>query len=75
MKKLWTGTDLVQLTMLKSELEAKGIEFTVKNEALRGAVGELPWNDIWPEVWIADDADLKAAEEVLADLTAMGERE
>jgi hypothetical protein len=68
MKQLWTGNDLVRMALLRSELDAKGIPYTVRNEALRIAMGELPPMDIWPEIWITDEARFGEAEEILRDL-------
>lgn len=68
MKKLWTGNDPVRLMLLRAELSARGISFSVRNEDLRIASGELPPTDIWPEIWINDDKNLQEAEDVLGDL-------
>jgi len=68
MRKLWTGNDPVRLMLLRAELSARGIEFSVRNEDLRIASGDLPPMDIWPEIGIHDDTDLREAEEVLGDL-------
>ena len=72
MRKFWTGNDLVRMAVLQSELNAKGISFTVRNEALRSGMGELPPIAIWPEIWITEDARFAEAEEILRDLPAEG---
>ena len=67
MRKLWTGTDPLRLALLRSELEAKGIRFSIRNEDLQTAVGELPQIAVWPEIWIQDDERFHEAQEILAD--------
>lgn len=32
---------------------------------LTGAIGELPLNECWPEVWINDERDSLAAEKII----------
>lgn len=68
MKLLWTGNDPVVMSFLRAELTSREIPFVVKNEALGVALGELPPVEIWPELWVADDARFDEAEEVLRDL-------
>jgi hypothetical protein len=72
MKQLWTGNDPVLMSMLRPELNARGIAFTVRNEALGVAMGELPPIDIWPELWVIEDARFGEAEAILRDLQAEG---
>ena len=40
---------------LKSELDALAIPYMIKNEYASGAMGELPWQDTQPELWLIDD--------------------
>lgn len=72
MRKLWTGNDPVLKSMLQSELDARGIAFTVRNEELRVGMGDLPAADIWPELWVADDSRFGEAAEILRDLKSEG---
>ncbi len=64
MKKLMTATDRIELGFFKGVLEAEGIACMIKNELLGGALGELPVNETWPEVWVADQ-DLERAQQHL----------
>ena len=68
MTKLWAGTDPVFLSALESELEAKGIRYSVRNQDLQMAKGELPPQVIWPEIWIWDEERSQEAHEILANL-------
>ena len=42
--------------------------FSVRNQDLQVAVGELPPIAIWPEIWVWDDERFREAQEILADL-------
>lgn len=60
MQKVYATPDLMLGGLLKSRLEARGIEVVVRNEYLNGALGELPAQDCWYEIWVADE-DARAA--------------
>ena len=50
---------------MESVLEAAGIACLVRNRYLGGAIGELPINEAWPEIWVVDDRDQAAAERLI----------
>lgn len=53
---------------VKSLLEEDGIHCLIKNEALSGAIGEIPPIECWPEVWITDDDDYDRAKAIIENL-------
>lgn len=57
---LYSAQDLVDAQMLVDQLNENGIEATVRNSELQGAIGELPWS-LRPEVCILDASDLPRA--------------
>lgn len=57
---------------LKSELDALGIPYMIKNEYASGAMGELPWQDTQPELWLIDDTWQARAKQVIEALMAQG---
>ncbi len=59
--------DYVELGFFQGVLEAEGIHCIVKNEFLSSASGELPVNETWPEIWVAD-ADWLRSKVVLQDM-------
>jgi len=73
MKQLWTGNDPVKLAILRSELDAKGIRFSVRNECLRAAMGEIPPIETWPELWVEDDECFHLAQVILDDIESSEE--
>jgi hypothetical protein len=70
MKRVSFHDSLVEATHLKNLLEQAGIRCTIKNAQLSGALGEIPFLECSPEVWVLEDRQLKAAELVLRDLRA-----
>ena len=41
--------------MFKDLLEQEGIACLLKNDRLSSAVGEIPFTDCFPELWVIDD--------------------
>lgn len=53
---------------LRQVLEDHGIRCLIKNEYLAGGLGELPFNECWPELWVLDEADHRYAGEIAAGI-------
>lgn len=66
MKRFYVSADALLVGHLKAVLEQHHIPCMVKNLYLQGAVGELPANECWPELWVSDDADFELARQLLA---------
>ena len=49
-------------------LTAQGIPCVVRNQFISGAMGELPAQDIEPELWLINADDMRFAERVLQSL-------
>ena len=73
MKRIFTASNIIPCDLLRSILEASGIDSALKNEGGSAITGnalpvpggsELPW--AWPEVWVKDE-DFEAASEIAAD--------
>lgn len=61
MKKVYSCDNSMLAVRVQSLLEPEGIDSLIKNQNLSGAMGELPINECWPEVWIMDDNDYDRA--------------
>ena len=61
MKKVYTNQNITMIGVVKAALEGQGIECRLKNENLSGALGELPFTETWPELWILDELKEKEA--------------
>jgi hypothetical protein len=57
MKKLQTFTpwERAQAGMLKELLAGEGIDCILKNEQLMTGMGEIPFTECYPELWLVDD--------------------
>ncbi len=54
MKRIYTAESLVQVFHLRNVLQAEGIRTELRNERLGGVVGEIPFLETWPELWVAE---------------------
>ena len=67
MKRIFASPNLAEVHHAKNLLEATGIRTLLKNEMLASALGQLPFAECQPELWIADDADLETAQRLLTE--------
>jgi hypothetical protein len=58
----------VQAAIWADTLRAAGIRCEVRNTVLSGALGEIPFLECAPQLWLADDADEARALEILRQL-------
>jgi hypothetical protein len=68
-RKVHTAESIVEIAHLRNLLESEGIACVVRNDRLCGVVGEIPYLECWPELWVVETGHyLKArslVEEVL----------
>ena len=65
MKKLYRAANLPEAHLLRGLLAQAGIEALVFNENAQGGVGQLPFTEAWPEVWVAQDRDFPRARDIV----------
>jgi hypothetical protein len=65
--KLYTAADIIEAQLVQKLLASEGITTSLKNENLQSGVGELPFVEMWPELWLLDHRDLDRARQVLND--------
>lgn len=67
MKKLHTFSlaERSQAGLFKELLQREGITCMVRNEQLFSAMGEIPFLECWPELWIVDDEVFPRARRLL----------
>lgn len=68
MKLLARADHLVQGTIWAESLRAAGIRCELRNTTLSGAMGEIPFLECAPQLWIQRDADEVRAQEILQQL-------
>lgn len=64
-KRVYVSSTLVDAGHARNLLEHEGIRCMIKNETLAGGLGDIPFLDCQPEVWVLDDANADRARRVL----------
>ncbi|MBT8108404.1 MAG: DUF2007 domain-containing protein, partial [Gammaproteobacteria bacterium] len=65
MKKLTSSESLVTINHYKNVLESEGIPCQIRNEFLGGIAGEMPLQEVWPELWIVNNIDYDRAKQLI----------
>jgi hypothetical protein len=60
-----------KLQLLKGLLDEEEIPYEMRNEGLSVAMGEIPFTECMPEIWIINDEDFPKAQELLKNLSEM----
>lgn len=68
MKLLVRCDQTLQAAHLANALRAAGIVCEVRNTTLSSAIGDIPWLECAPQVWIANDFDEARARSLLREL-------
>ena len=61
MKKVTSADSLVTINHYKNLLASEGIRAFIRNEHLGGILGEMPFQEVWPELWVENDLDYDRA--------------
>ena len=67
MKRVYSNESLADAGHVRGLLEQNGIGCFIRNEQLSGALGELPFLECMPEVWVYRDRDAARAERLIAE--------
>ncbi len=73
MKKVTTADSIITINHYKNLLTSEGITAFVKNEHLGSIIGEMPFQDVWPELWVKNDLDFDRAQQLIDAATIIGE--
>lgn len=68
MKRILSSESLAEISHYKNVLEQNGVRCLIKNEQLSGALGEVPFLECLPELWVLKETDLDRAETLLTEL-------
>ena len=68
MKLLARAEHPLQAAIWADTLRAAGIRCSVRNTALSGALGEIPFLECAPQIWLDHDADEDRARQILLEL-------
>lgn len=76
MRKLYSAESIIVIAHLRNVLEAGGIPALIRNDRLLGAMGEIPFTECWPELWVCKEGDILRARALIdAELQAPIETE
>jgi hypothetical protein len=64
-RRIHTSESLIEIAHLCNVLEAQGIRCSVRNDRLGGVIGEIPFVECWPELWVEQERDAARAESLL----------
>jgi len=65
LKKVTSVDSLVTINHYKNLLESEGISAFLKNEHLGSIVGEMPFQEVWPQLWVHNDLDYDRARQLI----------
>jgi hypothetical protein len=65
--RIFASLSIAEVHHAKNLLASVGISSFVKNEILASAIGQLPFGDCQPELWLADPADAERARRILTE--------
>ena len=66
MKKVTSADSLVTINHYKNLLESEGIAAFIRNEHFGSIMGEIPFQEVWPELWIENDLDHDRARQLIS---------
>jgi hypothetical protein len=67
MRKVHTAESLVEIAHLRNVLESEGIACVIRNDRLGGVVGEIPFVECWPELWVREPGQELRARGIIAE--------
>ncbi len=65
MEKIFVSPMLVEVESLKEILEQEGIPCMIKNQQGSSLAGEVPFAEVFPELWVINNKDYPHAQEFL----------
>lgn len=65
MKKLTSAPTLVTIHHYRNLLEAEGIPTEIRNEHFGSILGEIPFTEAWPQLWVLNDLHYDRAKQLI----------
>lgn len=70
MRKVFTADNLVTVAHFRNVLESHGIRAEIRNQNLGGVLGEVPFTEVWPQLWVKP-LDVQRALELIEEARAL----
>ncbi|MFO1407589.1 MAG: DUF2007 domain-containing protein [Steroidobacteraceae bacterium] len=74
MRRVHSAESVLEVAHLRNLLEHEGIECFVLHDRLAGALGEIPFVECWPELWVREDGQERHARRLIERALAPGDR-
>lgn len=68
MKKLTSAESLITINHYKNLLASEGIPTEIRNQHLGSIMGEMPFFETWPQLWVVNDLDFDRATQLIESL-------
>jgi len=65
MKKLTSAPTAITLHHFRNLLMAEGIASEIRNEFFGGILGEMPFTETWPQLWVVNNLDFERAKQLI----------
>ena len=65
MKKVTSSDSLITINHYKNVLTSEGIPAFIRNEYLGSIVGEMPFQEAWPQLWVKNNLDYDRARQLI----------
>ena len=66
--KIFSTDDRLLIHHIKNSLESAGIDCFIKNDMIYSLAGEVPVNEVWPEIWIKKSSQKTDAQQLLESI-------
>ncbi len=73
MRKVTSAHSIVTISHYKNLLVSEGIPAFLKNEHFGTVMGEVPFQEVWPELWVENDLDYDRAQQLINSTKIMEE--
>jgi hypothetical protein len=73
MIKVFEDFDLARVGMVQSALSAAGIRTLLKNQFMSSVMGEIPFVEVMPELWVLDERNREQALDIIESMQARPE--
>jgi rubrerythrin len=71
MKKVFVSQNLIEVEMRKEWLEQAGVRCMIKNQRSSSLAGEIPFTEVFPELWVIQDEEYDRARQLLEEGLAL----
>ena len=65
MKKLTSAESPITINHYKNLLASEGIATEIRNQHLGSVMGEIPFFETWPQLWVVNDLDYDRAKQLI----------